>query len=41
VVSEMLGHFRVSITLCLCTHVMLEMQQDASRPLNRLFTEEN
>lgn len=37
VVSEMLGHASIAITLDLYSHVLPNMQQDAARTLDRLF----
>jgi integrase len=37
VVSEMLGHSTVSITLDLYSHVLPEMQRDATRALDKLL----
>ena len=36
VVSEMLGHVSVSITLDIYAHVLLDMQQDAATTMQRL-----
>jgi integrase len=40
VVSEMLGHASISITLDLYAHVLPDMQRDAARMMQRLLTRE-
>lgn len=37
VVSEMLGHARVAITLDLCSHVLPDMQRDAAAAMDNLL----
>ena len=41
VVSEMLGHSHVSITLGVYSHVSPDMQQDAALAMNRMLSKEN
>jgi len=40
IVSEMLGHSTVSITLDTYSHVLPDMQRDATEAFDRLFREE-
>jgi integrase len=41
VVSEMLGHASIAITLDLYSHVLPDMQREATAAMDRLFSEDD